>query len=53
MKPTFVARFTTAPDLIDDISKCYKISWAMKDEIIELWEGNLWESENKSYDLFF
>lgn len=53
MKPTFVASFTTAQDLIDDISKCYKISWAMKDEIIELWEDNLWESDNKSADLPF
>jgi len=41
MKPTFVARFTIPQDLIDNISKCYKISRAMKDEIIELWEDNL------------
>ena len=52
-KSAFIASFTTAQDLIDEIGKTYRISWAMKEEIAEVREDNLWESDKKSDDLPF
>lgn len=45
MKKLFVASFTTAQDLLNEISKDYKISRVMTEKICSLWEECLWDNE--------